>query len=99
MLLATRRARAGASLALRSLVMAHRGVSASRCRTMTIDGVAETGWFTTDFTLAEPRTLRARERLPILRAQLRNHPDGATGLRGWWAYIAHPAARNLRPDP
>ena len=35
--------------------------------TKTIDGVAVTGWFTEDFTLAELRTLRARERLPMLR--------------------------------
>ena len=32
-----------------------------------IDGVALTGWFTEDFTWAELRTLRARERLPALR--------------------------------
>jgi len=35
--------------------------------TKTIDGVAHTGWFTEDFTLAELRTLRAKERLPDLR--------------------------------
>jgi len=34
-----------------------------RKRTKTIDGVAVTGWFTEDFTLAEIRTLRAKERL------------------------------------
>ncbi len=32
-----------------------------------IDGRAVVGWFTEDFTLAELRTLRARERLPQLR--------------------------------
>lgn len=41
---------------------------ASRRRTLTIDGTTETGWFTTDFTLAELKTLRARERLPGVRA-------------------------------
>ena len=41
---------------------------ADRKATRTIDGVAMTGWFTEDFTLAELRTLRARERLPNLRA-------------------------------
>ena len=41
---------------------------ATRRTTKTIDGVAMTGWFTEDFTLAELRTLRARERLPQLRA-------------------------------
>jgi glycerophosphoryl diester phosphodiesterase len=34
-----------------------------RRRTKTIDGQAVSGWFTEDFTLAEIRTLRARERL------------------------------------
>jgi glycerophosphoryl diester phosphodiesterase len=33
----------------------------------TIDGQAVEGWFTEDFTLAELKTLRARERLPQLR--------------------------------
>ena len=40
---------------------------ADRRTTKTIDGVEMTGWFTEDFTLAELRTLRARERLPQLR--------------------------------
>jgi glycerophosphoryl diester phosphodiesterase len=40
---------------------------ADRRTTKTIDGRAITGWFTEDFTLAELRTLRARERLPDLR--------------------------------
>ncbi|WP_415551433.1 glycerophosphodiester phosphodiesterase family protein [Komagataeibacter rhaeticus] len=41
---------------------------ASRRRTLNIDGTQETGWFTTDFTLAELKTLRAKERLPTVRA-------------------------------
>ena len=40
---------------------------AARKTTKTIDGVAHTGWFTEDFTLAELRTLRAVERLPDVR--------------------------------
>jgi len=40
---------------------------ASRKATKTIDGVAVTGWFTEDFTLAELKTLRARERIPANR--------------------------------
>ena len=32
-----------------------------------IDGVPITGWFTEDFTLAELKTLRAKERIPALR--------------------------------
>ena len=38
-----------------------------RHTTKTIDGQTVTGWFTEDFTLAELKTLRARERLPDLR--------------------------------
>jgi glycerophosphoryl diester phosphodiesterase len=40
---------------------------AARRRTQIIDGETLTGWFTEDFTLAEIKTLRARERLPDLR--------------------------------
>jgi glycerophosphoryl diester phosphodiesterase len=40
---------------------------AARRRAQIIDGEAMTGWFTEDFTLAEIKTLRARERLPALR--------------------------------
>jgi glycerophosphoryl diester phosphodiesterase len=42
---------------------------AARRRTQIIDGETMTGWFTEDFTLAEMRILRARERLPELRPQ------------------------------
>ncbi|TPG10928.1 glycerophosphodiester phosphodiesterase [Sphingomonas oligophenolica] len=44
---------------------------AVRRTTRTIDGKQLSGWFTEDFTLAELKTLRARERLPQLR------PDNA----------------------
>lgn len=40
---------------------------ADRRTTKTIDGQQVSGWFTEDFTLAELRTLRTRERLPELR--------------------------------
>lgn len=40
---------------------------AGRRTTKTIDGREVTGWFTEDFTLAELKTLRARERLALLR--------------------------------
>lgn len=40
---------------------------AERRRTKTIDGQPVSGWFAEDFTLAELRTLRARERIPALR--------------------------------
>ena len=40
---------------------------ADRKMTKIIDGQKMTGWFTEDFTLAELKTLRAKERLPQLR--------------------------------
>lgn len=40
---------------------------AARRTTKVIDGESHSGWFTEDFTLAELKTLRARERLPQLR--------------------------------
>ena len=50
---------------------------AARRTTKRIDGKPVTGWFTEDFTLAELKTLRARERLPQLRpanARWRDEP-------------------------
>ncbi|WLQ11615.1 glycerophosphodiester phosphodiesterase family protein [Hahella aquimaris] len=38
-----------------------------RKTTKMIDGVAMTGWFSEDFTLAEIKTLRAKERIPEVR--------------------------------
>lgn len=40
---------------------------ADRKTSKVIDGETQTGWFTEDFTLAELKTLRAKERLPQLR--------------------------------
>ncbi|HET6783022.1 MAG TPA: glycerophosphodiester phosphodiesterase family protein, partial [Pseudoxanthomonas sp.] len=40
---------------------------AGRKTTKLVDGVAMTGWFTEDFTLAEIKTLRAKERIPQVR--------------------------------
>src|SRR5215217_769289 len=42
---------------------------AARRTTKLLDGVATTGWFTEDFTLAELKALRAKERIPQLRPQ------------------------------
>ncbi|MBF6024676.1 glycerophosphodiester phosphodiesterase [Lysobacter niastensis] len=44
---------------------------ADRRTTKPVDGASMTGWFTEDFTLAELKTLRAKERIPELR------PDNA----------------------
>jgi glycerophosphoryl diester phosphodiesterase len=40
---------------------------AARKTTRNVDGVPTTDWFASDFTLAEIKTLRAKERLPALR--------------------------------
>jgi glycerophosphoryl diester phosphodiesterase len=48
--------------------VAEHPVFADRKITKIVDGTAVTGWFVEDFTLAELRTLRARERMPALRA-------------------------------
>ncbi|MBD2336308.1 glycerophosphodiester phosphodiesterase [Calothrix sp. FACHB-156] len=42
---------------------------AQRQTTKIIDGESKTGWFTEDFTLAELKTLRAKERIPEVRSQ------------------------------
>lgn len=47
--------------------VADRPEFADRRRSKTIDGRLVSGWFVEDFTLAELRTLRAKERLPHLR--------------------------------
>lgn len=47
--------------------VADRPEFAARRATKVIDGVEAAGWFTEDFTLAELKTLRARERLPQVR--------------------------------
>jgi glycerophosphoryl diester phosphodiesterase len=55
-------------------VAAHPEFAARHTRKV-IDGVPVEGWFTEDFTLAELRTLRARERIPHLRPSNARH-DG-----------------------
>ncbi|WP_244329119.1 glycerophosphodiester phosphodiesterase [Tolypothrix sp. PCC 7910] len=48
----------------------------AQCQTTKIiDGESKTGWFTEDFTLAELKTLRAKERIPEVRSQNTNY-DG-----------------------
>jgi glycerophosphoryl diester phosphodiesterase len=47
--------------------VARRPEFAERRTRKTIDGVVHDGWFTEDFTLAELKTLRARERIPAVR--------------------------------
>ncbi|WP_398920196.1 glycerophosphodiester phosphodiesterase [Streptomyces sp. I6] len=49
--------------------VASRPEFASRRTTRSVDGTGITGWFTEDFTLAELKTLRAKERIPASRRQ------------------------------
>lgn len=56
--------------------VANRPEFADRKRTVLLDGVSVTGWFTHDFTLAELKTLHAVERIP----QLRQHNTLYNGL-------------------
>jgi glycerophosphoryl diester phosphodiesterase len=62
---------------------------ASRNSTRIIDGKAFTGWFASDFTLAELKTLRARERLPHLRSTAH---DGQFDIPTWDEIVALVAA-------
>ena len=54
---------------------------ADRRTTKTVDGERLTGWFTEDFTWAELRRLRLRERLPKLRPFNDARPKGGGMLR------------------
>ena len=66
-----------------------------RKRTKTVDGQAITGWFTEDFTLAEIKTLRARERLAF-----RSHAyDGKFQIPTFDEVIAARAEAGDRPRP
>ncbi|HEV7228634.1 glycerophosphodiester phosphodiesterase [Brevundimonas sp.] len=56
--------------------VADRPEFADRRRTQTIDGGEVVDWFSEDFTLAELRTLRARERLPDLRSTAFDGQEG-----------------------
>ncbi len=59
--------------------VASRPEFAGRRATKTIDGSVYSGWFAEDFTLAELKRLRARERIPELRPGNTEH-DGRHGI-------------------
>lgn len=59
--------------------VAEHAVFADRRITKIVDGTAVTGWFAEDFTYEELRTLRARERMPALRAANTAY-DGREGI-------------------
>jgi glycerophosphoryl diester phosphodiesterase len=78
--------------------VAQRPEFTSRRRTQRIDGVEVAGWFTEDFTLAEIRTLRARERLPELRAANRAY-DGLYPVPTFVEILEFLAATNAARAP
>ena len=68
---------------------------AARRTAKLIDGERVEGWFTEDFTLAELKTLRARERLPALRGTAH---DGQHAIATLEEIIELLAAENARRD-
>ena len=68
----------------------------ARKTTKTIDGQPVTGWFSEDFTLAEIRTLRAKERLPF-RSHERQALLGAQGLELGEREVLREPARDAAP--
>jgi glycerophosphoryl diester phosphodiesterase len=63
----------------------------------TIDGERHVGWFTEDFTLAELKTLRAKERLPALRP-VNAAMDGRFDIVTWQEVVDYAAAETLAPE-
>lgn len=76
--------------------IAQRPDFAARKRRQVIDGEALEGWFSEDFTLAELKTLRARERLPDLRGTAHDGRYGIATLDEIIALVAQHAARTGR---
>jgi glycerophosphoryl diester phosphodiesterase len=66
---------------------------ASRRTAKVIDGETVEGWFTEDFTLAELKTLRARERLPELRGTVFDGEFRIVTLDEIVAFLVQQAAR------
>jgi glycerophosphoryl diester phosphodiesterase len=64
---------------------------ASRKTTKVIDGATVTGWFTEDFTFAELKTLRAKERLGAFRPESQSY-DGEFQIVGFEEMIDFVAA-------
>ncbi|MEL1265406.1 glycerophosphodiester phosphodiesterase [Pseudoxanthomonas putridarboris] len=76
--------------------VASRAEFADRRRTQHIDGQAVEGWFTEDFTLAELKTLRARERLPQLRGTAHDGVHEVPTLDEVIEWVAQQAERGGR---
>ncbi|WP_246861933.1 glycerophosphodiester phosphodiesterase family protein [Nocardioides sp. SYSU D00065] len=75
--------------------VAERPEFAHRRRALTVDGVAEHGWFVQDFTLAELKTLTARERMPATRPANTAY-DGAEGVPTLTEVLAMIGAESTR---
>jgi len=67
--------------------VAEHAVFADRRITKIVDGTAVTGWFAEDFTYEELRVLRARERMPALRAANTAY-DGREGIQTFDEVVA-----------
>ena len=76
--------------------VAARAEFADRKRKRTIDGEEIEGWFSEDFTLAELKTLRARERLPQLRGTAYDGRYGIPTLEEIIALVAEESAARGR---
>jgi glycerophosphoryl diester phosphodiesterase len=79
--------------------VARRAEFAHLRRTLTVDGVAQRGWFVQDFTLPELKTLATRERMPGTRPGNTAY-DGAEGvptLTEVLAMVGAESARRGRP--
>jgi glycerophosphoryl diester phosphodiesterase len=72
----------------------HPGLAHLR-RTLTVDGVAEEGWFVQDLTLAELKTLATRERMPGTRPGNTAY-DGAEGVPTLTEVLAMVGAESAR---
>jgi len=75
--------------------VAARSEYADRRTTKVIDGVELTGWFVEDFTLAELKTLTARERLPEVRPANVEY-DGRFGIPTFNEVLAMVHAESVR---
>lgn len=76
--------------------VASRTEFASRRRRQVIDGESVEGWFTEDFTLAELKTLRVRERFPGLRSTAHDGRHPIATLDEVIALLASESARTGR---
>jgi glycerophosphoryl diester phosphodiesterase len=63
--------------------------------TRTVDGVAQRGWFAQDLTLAQIKTLAARERMPQTRPESALH-NGVEGVPTFNEVLAMVAAESVR---